>query len=185
MQAGTMRGRRTTLAVVGVAVTALMGWAGAAFACSAQPRVYSLSTESAAPGETVVVRGERVVGEVEIRWNSVRGERLALATAGSSHFEVPVQIPEAAPGIYSLMLVTENEGVARTAIEVLAPAGSAPAPARTAALWPAATSAPAVSSGADVNAIGVALLAVGLIGLFGGTTVAVTRRRRALAGAQH
>lgn len=183
MHTETMQGRRRLYAILATGMAILLGSAGAAFACSAQPRVgYSLSSGSAAPGETVVVKGSRVTSAVEIRWASVTGQQLATVAPSGEAFEVPVRVPDVAPGIYAMLLVTENEGVARTAIEVTAAPGAAPA-RTSAALWPTTAAAPADSS-TDVNSIGLVLLAVGLVGLAGGSTVAATRRRRVPAGSQ-
>lgn len=186
MRTETMQGRRRLYAILATGVAILLGSASAAFACSAQPKVsYSSAPESAAPGETVTVQGQWVRGEapVEIRWNSVHGSRLALATPTGGSFEVPVQVPDTAPGVYSLMLVTADGSVARTAFEVTgAPGTVLEQPAIN--LWASPDAGRAASHANGPLNLGMTLLALGLIGLFAGTTVAVTQRRRAPVGLQ-
>lgn len=175
--------RRTLGGAIGAGILVLVGWAGVAFACTAAPpEVYSILPESAAPGSTVVVQGRSVRSDapVDIRWNGVGGQRLATATPASGAFSVPVQIPAVSPGVYSLTAVTADGRVGRTAFEVTSVPGSAPA--APAPLWPSVAERSATTSpGGGVNQAGVALLALGLVGLFAGSTVAVSRRRRVLA----
>lgn len=174
--------RRVFVGIIGVG---LLTMASAAFACTAQPQVrYSLLPEAASPGATVLVEGSyvRTQGQVEVRWNGVSGALLAVATPAQGEISVPVQVPDVAPGVYSLMLVTDS-GVGRTPFEVTGSASNAPAAVSSAQLWPGATdglvAAEPVSGGPGM--IGVGLLAVGLVGLVGGSAVAVTQRRRVLA----
>lgn len=172
--------RRALGGLVGTSVFVLVALAGAAFACTASaPAIYSIRPESATPGSTVVVQGTAVRSDapVELRWNGARGELLAVATPSRGAFSVPVKLPAVAPGVYALSAVTADGSVGRTAIEVTAVPGAAPvAPAP---LWSggAERGAPAVAGG-GLNPAGMVLLAVGLIGLFAGATVAVARRRR-------
>jgi hypothetical protein len=176
--------RRAGYAVVVMALLVL-GWASMALACTVQPQVrYSLLPESATPGSTVMVEGKNVATQspVEIRWNGVGGKVLASATPLNGAFSVPVQVPEAEPGIYSLMLVTEKAGVGRTAFEVIAPAADGPATRPAAQLWPRPPEGPVPTDGVGNAAlVGVGLLAVGIVGLFAGSTAVVAYRRRAMA----
>lgn len=169
--------RRAGHVLLGAFVVITVAWTGAAFACTAQPQVYSLQPESATPGSAITVSGESVTGSspVEIRWNGVGGPLLATATPVQGRFATQVKVPNVSPGIYSVMLVT-SDGTARAAFEVVGAAAPAPAPA--APLW-ANAGAPAVDSHASPgpSSLGVALLAVGLAGLFAGSAVAVVRRR--------
>lgn len=172
--------------VFGVTAAAVLAWSSTAFACSAQPQVrYSLLPEASAPGATVLVEGEYVRSRqpVEIRWNGVAGPLLAIAKPERGALAVQVKVPEVAPGIYSLMLVSKDAGVGRTPFEVTGSAEDAPAALSATKLWPGAADAPALAAEVPVasSMIGVALLAVGLSGLFGAATVAVAHRRRVLA----
>lgn len=182
------RTSRVVCGIVGVGVPVLLGWASVAFACSVSPQVtYSLAPESATPGETVTVDGSAVSSRssVEIRWNGVKGKVLATATPTNGAFSVPVQVPEVPPGIYSLMLVTTDAGVGRTSIEVAAPASSPSQRVAGAQVWPTAAEAGAAarSTSPGPGAVGVGLLAVGLAGMVGVSTLAVVLRRRVPAGA--
>lgn len=185
-----MRGKRRAGYGVGMGVAlTVLGWASVVFACTVLPQVsYSLLPESATPGSTVMVEGQNVKSQspVEIRWNGVGGKVLASATPVNGTFSVPVQVPEAAPGIYSLMLVTDNAGVARTAFEVIGEAADAPAVKSAAQLWPRSAQGPAAAHGAagKPSMVGVGLLAVGVVGLFAGFTAVVVGRRRATAEVQ-
>ncbi|MBW3643194.1 MAG: hypothetical protein KY447_09800 [Actinobacteria bacterium] len=174
---------RRAARVATVATAVLLGWASVALGCTAQPQVsYSLLPESAAPGSSVTVRGAAVNTKlpVEIRWNGVNGALLAAATPVNGTLSVPVQVPDVPPGIYSLVLVTGDAGVARTSFEVTGRA--APAPQATAQVWPSIGNIDPVGAPDSLapRSLGVALLAVGLVGLFTGSTVAVTHRRRAV-----
>lgn len=172
--------RKAGFGVIGVTMLVL-GWVSVAFACTVLPQVsYSLLPESATPGSTVMVQGQnvRTQSPVEIRWNGVGGKVLASAIPDKGAFAVPVQIPEATPGIYSLMLVTENAGVGRTAFEVVGTATDAPTSRPGAQLWTSTQASVPADGAADPSLVGVGLLAVGVVGLFAGSTVAVVRRRR-------
>lgn len=119
---------------------------------------------------------------VEIRWNGAKGDVLATATAANGSFSVPVKILAVPEGVYSLMLVTADAGVGRAAIQATG-APSATHQAQTAPrLWPTGSGDPSGLRSASRG--GPSLLAVGLIGPFAVSTVAVIRRRRVLAGSQ-
>lgn len=173
-----MRMPRAALGAVGIVLVAVVGWAGAAFACTAQSQV--LAPPEAAPGATVQVEGRTLPsgGPVEIRWNGVKGSVLASGMPVNGQLSVPIQIPTMTPpGVYALTLVAATGEVGRTALEV-----GAPGLVRTpdASPWSSEGRSPATtpaSSGA--GSLGVGLLAVGLVGLFAASTVAVARRRRA------
>lgn len=77
-----MRLGRSAGMIAGAAVFVVLGVAGAAWACSPLPRVYSVVPESAAPGETVLVRGQVPSAVVEIRWNGVGVSSWGVALLG-------------------------------------------------------------------------------------------------------
>jgi hypothetical protein len=100
-----------------------------------------------------------------------------------------VTIPEAAPGVYTIVAVSQGEGVARVSFEVTPSVASGlvsatPANATSREAWPAlrSTSArvesPAPSGTGRSLALGVGLLGFGLVALFSGSAIAVVRRRR-------
>lgn len=169
--------RRTTWLAVGIGVGIVAGWAGVAFACSPSPRVSALLPESASPGSTVVVQGQAVTGSgVDIRWNGVRGKRLAVAEPDASGaFSVPVQVPDVAPGVYSLTLVDDSVSIGRMAFEVIGQAGSRVPGVQ---VWPNMSAQPSIASpvAGGANA-GMVMLGLGLVILAAGSTVAVARRR--------
>jgi len=133
----------------------------------------------------VTVRGQAVAaqGPIEIRWNALNGQQLALADADAGgNFAANVSVPAARPGVYSIMVVAGKAGVTRSVFEVTPSAGAVAMPATgNASLWaPATHSAGSLSSGGSGLgvALGSAFLAVGLVGGFAGVTVATVRRRR-------
>lgn len=178
-----LRKSRTIGGAVGAGVIGVMAWVSVAYGCTVSPQVsYSLLPESATPGQTVTVHGQAVDSRspVDIRWNGVKGPLLATATPTNNAFSVPVKIPDVPAGIYSLLLVSAG-GVGRTSVEVTGGASAAPEGGNT-ALWPTVVDVPASGSSGGPSSLGVGLLAVGLVGLSAGSAVAVTRRRRVLAG---
>ena len=174
-----MRTQKAVLGGLAMTFAVLAGWASVAFACTAQTQV--TAPPEAAPGATVQVEGKTVPsgGPVEIRWNGVKGSVLATAMPVDGALSVPVQIPTMTPpGVYAITLIAANGEVGRTALEVGQPGlvrTPDSSPWSNDAGRPAAT-APA-SSGA--SSAGAALLAIGLVGVFAASTVAVVRRRRA------
>jgi hypothetical protein len=179
-----MRGRRAGYRVAVVITVSLAGWYGAAFACTPTAGVYTVASGTATAGSTIEVAGRDIPSNapVEIRWNGVRGNVMAAATPANGAFSVPVRIPEVAPGVYALTMITANAGIGRTAVEVM-PRGLTPA-LNAVPTWASGSSRssdpePASNS---VGSNGVVLLAVGLVGLFAGSTVMVVRRRRVPAG---
>lgn len=110
-----------------MAVAAFLAVASAAWACTSQPRIFALSSQEAPPGSEVRVTGQTVApqGEVEVRWNDVEGPVLARTAAdGTGSFSAVVRIPEARPGVYTILAVAGGEGVARSALEVTQPAAA-------------------------------------------------------------
>lgn len=179
-------GQRTRRGIAGIAAVAggVLAAASVAFACTvAPPSAYSTLPESATPGANVVVNGEDISSKapVEIRWNGAKGELLGVGAPTSGAFSVPVKIPDVSPGVYSLSLVAADGRVGRIAMDVTGAAASAPASKP----WPTTASRPslAASESSGPSTAGIALLAVGLVGLFAGSAVAVTSRRRVPSGA--
>lgn len=165
------------VAVVGMAVAGM----SVAWACTGQP-LMSLAGdpvgEARSQARVDVLANQAVSGPVALRWNSLEGPVLARAdvTAGMPA-TLDATIPDAAPGVYYLVLET-SAGVARSAFEVAGPA-AAPVPAN-----PWATPEPA-GAGGSLGSLeaGLALLGVGLVGISALTLVGVARRRRVAATA--
>lgn len=182
-----MRGRRAGYGVAVVITVSLAGWYGTAFACTPTAGVYTVASATATPGSTIEVAGHDIPSNapVEIRWNSVRGKVIAAATPANGAFSVPVQVPDVAPGVYALTMTTANAGIGRTAVEVTSPGRT---PGFSAARPWASTGSRSLAPEPSPNSVGssgAVLLAVGLVGLFAGSTVMVVRRRRVPAGPQH
>ena len=174
-----MRARRAGAAVVLGALGLVLSVASMAWACTAQVNV--IGPLSGAPGSEVTVKGGGAPanGQVSILWNALEGPKLATAaTDGAGDFSAAVTVPDVAPGVYFMVIAGEDlsQGVARMAFEVTPGAGGAPT------LQPASELATAGSQSTDSGlAVGAAVLAVGLVALFSGFTVAAVRRTRASA----
>lgn len=173
-----------------VGVVGAMGSLSTAWACTGQPQVFSVSPLTAPVGAQVTMRGEAVAATtpVELRWNGVAGPKLAEVTADSrASFELAFTVPDVAPGVYSLAVVTGQGtavAVGRTTVEVSG-AGASPAPALAGTGFASATDAVGLnslgSSSSTAMLTGVGLLAFGSVALLGGVAVATQRRRRAPA----
>ena len=182
--------RMVVAAVVGLA--AVLGTLSTAWACTGQPQVFSVSPVTAPVGAEVTMRGTGVTATtpVELRWNGVSGPVLAQATPDKeAAFAMTFTVPNVEPGVYSLVVVTNVNGVAaagRTTFEVSgagATAVRAPALADTgfaAAAEAASLSSPAGTGSSSSMLAGVGLLAFASVAL-GGLVVATLRRRPALA----
>ena len=177
-----MRRRSTVAMVMAVAGIALAGMS-VAWACTGQPLMH-LATDSVGEvrshAKVEVLANEAVAGPVALRWNALDGPVLASAevTAGQAT-TLDATIPDAAPGVYYLVLQT-SAGVARSAFEVTgtgAPGSASTSPWAKAA-EPAGADGPLGSFEA-----GLAVLGVGLVGISAVTLVAVARRRRVAASA--
>lgn len=181
-----MRLGRSTGMIAGAAAIVVLCLASTAFACSALPSVVRITPTAAQSGTTVQLAGSSVPakGAVEIRWNGVTGPLLSTAVADQQgNFTTAVELPDAAPGVYSLLAVTEgNGGVARVAVEVL-PSVTDPVTITAVNSWTSVDgAAPPVEQRGDVGMlVGVGVLSIGLIALFSAATVAAVGRRRAPA----
>lgn len=177
----------TVAVTVAMVAVVLVGFGGTASAHT-KARIVAANPASAPAGTAVAVTGASVgapEGQVQIRWDSVTGPVLGTADVNADgDFAASVAVPETTPGVHSLVVVADGTGVARTSFEVSPPAG-APA-ARSAALDVPAplareAAAPAPSDPSSALTVGASLLAVGLVVLFSGVTLAGVRRRRAPA----
>jgi len=169
------------LAVIVVAAGATC----AAWACVPQPLIVVQPNASGRPGAHVTVSGINFpLGVVEIRWNGLEGPKLAESAAGSD-FSLPVTIPTAAEGLYTLV------GVGR------APDGSVAGTVARAAFLvpggpgPAASGAPDSNTGSldgrstatgdsstKVNPFAAAAGGAGLVAIGGVGGALMARRRR-------
>ena len=172
--------RRVSTAA-GVCRAFVVAAAGVAWACTVQPSILSVGPMSSPPEAEVPVTGRGVAaGSVAIRWSSLQGQVLGVAAADArGDFSTHVAVPDVAPGVYSILAVAGDTGVARMAFEVTPAPGAASPLGSAAPAWAPrqATTRPASSTTGLV--VGAALVGAGLVTLFSGALVAVARRRRA------
>ena len=164
-----------------------------AFACTYVPHVYSTSPESGAPGTDVTVTGQAISakGPVDIRWNGLQGPVLGVAKPDAAgNFSVTVKVPEASPGVYFLVAVAGDSGVARHVFEVTGTAveglqaGPAVAPSVATDPLSGMNAVPAPgdpSQGPAWAGAGLVLLTAAGLVLFGGSTAVLAQRRRAVS----
>lgn len=178
---------RGSLAVAGI--VAVLSVASVAWACTYQPHLVGVTPQAAERSSVVTMSAQGVAAAqgVEIRWNGAKGLKLAETRSDAAgNFSVDVAIPDVAPGMYSLVAVAGDNGVARAAIEV-----TSDVPASLAAVHPTTApsigpslieAAPAGSSRTSPGFMaGMSLLALGSVALFSGAAVATVRRRRSAA----
>jgi len=199
-----MRIARKKGIVVLLAAMAMLSAASLALACTGQTRILSVTPQAGSPGTAVTVKGEAIVPGtlVEIRWNGLNGTQMASATAGpAGTFSTVVNVPEATPGIYYLVVNAGETAVARNVFEVTTPASAATGGLSASSnsvrsvssdLWNGlAASRGAVEAGATPGTpnraqsagtlIGIALAGAGAIAL-SGALLAISRRRREIGG---
>jgi len=173
----------------------VLSTAGAAWACTSQPRLLAVSPIRERPGEAVTITGEGVPAPVvAIRWNTLNGPKLAEVTPQAGSFSTSIVVPDVAPGVY-FVLVETTAGVARAAFEVAAGPGNRSAVSSLSGqgvetgLWQGfgrnasgtglADNAPSPRSGSNAPlAAGIALLGAGLVAMTGLGGVAYRGRRR-------
>lgn len=131
--------RQKRLGISGFVVAAVVAaTASLAWACTGLPQINVDSRRAAGPdseaggdiasgppGTRVFINGtEFGSGPVELRWDSMTGKLLATTTGPS--FSVAVTIPQATPGVYTILAVQSDDarnatGQARTPFEVTNP----------------------------------------------------------------
>ncbi|MGI8425859.1 MAG: hypothetical protein ACR2M4_04525 [Actinomycetota bacterium] len=192
--------RGTSGSFLGAALLLLT--ASAVWACTAQPRIFSLGPQVGPVGLEIILEGQTAASApVEVRWNSLEGAKIGEGVADfNGNFAAATRIPEASPGVYFLVVRAGDAGVVRTPFEVTgekAPSraatdgSAASAAASSSDLWTgfsttrgAAQSNVQAAQPGDASgiqaALGGTLLAVGVSGLAFGL---VLTRRRQLSGA--
>lgn len=156
-------------------IAAVIGAAGLAWACTVNATM-ALSAQTGPVGSETVVKAEGLApGPATVRWNSVSASTLAEVTADSTGaFTAPVKVPAAAAGIYAVVVVDAKGDVVRSAFEVTG--------ADTAA--PANSTSTGSDRGIPAMALGVGILAVGMVVLAAGFGLASTVRRRVPVGVE-
>lgn len=181
--------RKVTLAG-GTLVALVLTVASTAWACTPQPRSFSVAPDTATAKSIASVVGQGVPAgaPVEVHWNSLEGNVIGTATADDrGRFSLPVTVPDGPPGAYSIVFTARGangsvSGVGRLPFR-LTSAASGVAPAAPGKVWSAAGREPATApsgSGRGVAA-GIGLMSLGLVTLAGGSLAVIARRRRATA----
>lgn len=121
---------RPTVAGTLIGLCLLLGTASVVWACTAQPRIFSLGPQVGPVGLQIMLEGQAAgapVGvaqgasgvPVEVRWNSLDGPKIGEGvTDFSGNFAVSARIPGAEPGIYFLIVKAGDAGVVRSPFEV-------------------------------------------------------------------
>lgn len=95
--------RRVSWGFVALALLAV----GRAWACVPQPFVTVEPRASGPPGTEVTVEGTGFGSDpVEIRWNTLDGQR--LASTGGPNFSLSVAIPDVPPGLYQIVVLSRD-----------------------------------------------------------------------------
>lgn len=206
-----LRGR--TVSPLLVAAVLLLATASAVWACTPQPRIFSLGPQVGPVGleitlegqasRPVALGGQTSQAPVEVRWNSLEGATIGRGTTDfNGNFSVTARIPQAEPGIYFVVVKTGDAGVVRMPFEVTAERAVGPsepmrapdAAASTADLWSAFSSSRAGAeqasgitgpgeSGRETQALAGGALL--LAGLVALGSGVVLARRRTAAGARN
>lgn len=118
--------------VVAVAALVLVGLAGAVWACTPHATITPVGIASGPSGSVVAMAGKvNTQDSVEVRWGGVSGQLVGQVPAGDldgGEFSTEITVPEVDPGVYSIVAVNGDRGVARAAFEVTAGSAS-PGPA--------------------------------------------------------
>lgn len=117
--------RRFLFVSVGFVAAGLFVVSGAR-ACVPQPLITLQPQASGPSGSEITVQALAVNGSAEIRWNGVDGQRLGDGTGPV--FSTAVTIPEAPPGLYSIVVLERQAdgslgSTGRASFEVTGPDG--------------------------------------------------------------
>lgn len=105
MDARRIRWLLTSVAIAVIASATVVS--GRAWGCVPQPYVVLEPRASGAAGTTVSVVGQNFgPGATELRWNGIGGPLLTKATGAS--FSVPLVIPSATEGVYTLVALSRS-----------------------------------------------------------------------------
>lgn len=155
------------LLAVGLLAAVVGGKAADAYGCVPQPFILVRPQASAAAGTEVKVDGQLFPNgsRIEIRWNATDGP--LLATTQSADFSVPITIPSAPAGLYTVLALSRSQSgvqgeVARAGFQVT---GAAPAPPPAASPPEARPEPPSSGGGTSFASVAAAvgLVALGLV----------------------
>ena len=195
-----MNRKRKVAAITALAMT-LMAMAGLAWACSPQssmviiPDTGPSARRATASGNLVNplpvgAGGSESAGTAQIHWNAADGPLLAqVSPSQSGAFSAEVTLPQAAPGVYYLVLTSQSKDVARVAVQVTKPGSTVSAAGVSSGLWSGFSAAnstaslgvasPAAPTGSDPAMLaGMGLTAFGVAASAMGLSVAALRKRR-------
>ena len=183
--------RKFKLALGLAALTAVLASASLAWACTAQFYLNQVAPSAAPARATVSLSGSsHVEGPVEIRWNTANGPRVDTTTLGSAaSFASQITVPDVAPGVYYLVVVSGGQKLASAPLQVTDPSAKSASPAASNDLWagfdihqPSIDGLGGVSkapSGPKAGLVlGVGLLAAGAIAAVSTLAVIARVRRR-------
>lgn len=177
---------RRSIGISAAALTAALLMGSAAWACTPQSTIYPLVPAAAQAGQRLAVSGELLQsGPADLRWNSLTGPTVAmveLADTLTRSFSAEVIVPNSHPGVHYLVLVSGDEVVARTALEV--PASGGAESRMSAEAFDSDLSTSSKREPTEPLLLGVGLLTIGLVSLSTATFAAVRGRRRAYAAGQ-
>jgi len=156
-------------------IAAVIGAASLAWACTTTATM-ALSSQAGPVGSETLVKAEGLApGRVAIHWNSLTAATLAeVTTDATGAFTAPVKVPAASAGIYTMVLVDAKGDATRTPFEVTGTDGAAMATSRSTGS----------DRGTPALALGVGILAVGMVAMAAGFGVVATLRRRVPAGVE-
>lgn len=183
------RKTRTTCSMVlvglGLALLGSTAWACTAFTSLTGPKAGVAQSQVTVEGESLI-RERDADQEVELRWNASDGPLLAKVTTDNvGSLSATVTVPDVAPGIYFIMAIAGDAGVARMSFEVLPSAGGGVAGTgnRVPGFVDSEQVAQPVADTSSSVVPGVILLSVGLVLLTVGCgALVVQSRRRATPG---
>ncbi len=177
-------------AVVAAAGGALLACIGGAWACSAQPSILAMGPPAGPAGSVLALKGQATAAgaPVAIHWNGLQGPVVGRATAdGAGNYLTNATLPNAIPGVYAIVAVSQDRPVARLAVEITPSPGSIE-PSLAGRLASNAGSSrpgtgrvetsPAALTADRGLAVGAGVLGLGLVAAASGAGVAALRRRR-------
>jgi len=174
--------RRMGVAIGLVGAAGIVGTGSLAWACFPQPLVTLKPQGSGPAGSEVTVEVQAVSGDIEIRWNSATGEKLASAKGPA--FSTMVKVPDVPAGLYTMIVLERRAdgsqgGTGRTSFQVIGAGGSTAPPTSAAVAGEGGNAAEASSSSSSGSSVPAGLAAGAVAGLLagGGAAALVSRRR--------
>jgi hypothetical protein len=172
-------------ALIGVALMMVM--ATVVFACTYIPHLYAASPQSGVPGSDISLSGDTaaVNHPVTMRWNGLHGAVLGTVMPDAQgKFQTTVKVPDVAAGSYFIVADAGGSDVARAHFQVTGSAGAAGVP-QAPAVAPETTTVPSLDGATAESSWltsalmpGLVLFTLGTVGVVGGFSLVLARRRR-------